>query len=146
MIRLGSLAGYPFEGPRVLGGWHPPEGPGVFVILVRVDAGDASERFAVIYAGSAADLAAARFPFRHPAAPAWIRRAGGDRWALHVAWYQVPGGLPGHLTQIVEELVAAYRPSCNERQYDRAWREEWIGEYTSPVHGPLTTRRDAAQD
>jgi hypothetical protein len=21
MIRLGSLAGYPFEGPRVLGGW-----------------------------------------------------------------------------------------------------------------------------
>ena len=24
MIRLGSLAGYPFEGPRLLGGWTPP--------------------------------------------------------------------------------------------------------------------------
>ena len=25
MIRLGSLAGYPFEGPRVLAGWTPPQ-------------------------------------------------------------------------------------------------------------------------
>ena len=25
VIRLGSLAGYPFEGPRVLAGWTPPE-------------------------------------------------------------------------------------------------------------------------
>ena len=24
MIRLGSLAGYPFEGPRLLAGWTPP--------------------------------------------------------------------------------------------------------------------------
>ena len=24
MIRLGSLAGYPFEGPRLLVGWTPP--------------------------------------------------------------------------------------------------------------------------
>ena len=27
MIRLGSLAGYPFEGPRVLAGWTAPASP-----------------------------------------------------------------------------------------------------------------------
>ena len=37
MIRLGSLAGYPFEGPRVLGGWTPPSHPAVYVILYRAD-------------------------------------------------------------------------------------------------------------
>jgi hypothetical protein len=37
MIRLGSLAGYPFEGPRVLSGWTPPAVPAVYVILSRND-------------------------------------------------------------------------------------------------------------
>ncbi len=37
MIRLGSLGGYPFKGPRVLGGWHPPQAPGMFAILARPD-------------------------------------------------------------------------------------------------------------
>jgi hypothetical protein len=32
MIRLGSLAGYPFEGPRVLAGWTAPAKPAVYAI------------------------------------------------------------------------------------------------------------------
>lgn len=139
MIRLGTLAGYPFDGPRVLGGWDPPVGPAIFVVLVRPDPG--TERFAVIYVGESEDLAAAGFPFRHPHAPAWVRRAG-DKWALHVAWYQVPGGSAGHRRSIAEELCAVYRPSCNDRQFDRSWRPEWIGEYSAPTAGPLTTSRD----
>ncbi len=39
MIRLGSLAGYPFEGPRVLAGWTPRPVPAVYVILYRPDTG-----------------------------------------------------------------------------------------------------------
>ena len=35
MIRLGSLAGYPFEGPRVLAGWTPPARPAVYAILYK---------------------------------------------------------------------------------------------------------------
>ena len=37
MIRLGSLAGYPFEGPRVLAGWTPPAVAAVYVIVIRPD-------------------------------------------------------------------------------------------------------------
>ena len=32
MIRLGSLAGYPFEGPRLLAGWTPPAEAAVYAI------------------------------------------------------------------------------------------------------------------
>ena len=35
MIRLGSLAGYPFEGPRLLAGWTPPASAAVYVVLCR---------------------------------------------------------------------------------------------------------------
>lgn len=37
MIRLGSLAGYPFEGPRVLAGWTAPEKAAVYAIVCRND-------------------------------------------------------------------------------------------------------------
>ncbi len=33
MIRLGSLAGYAFEGPRILAGWTPPKEPAVYAIV-----------------------------------------------------------------------------------------------------------------
>ena len=37
MIRLGSLAGYPFEGPRVLGGWTPPATAAVYAVVYKPD-------------------------------------------------------------------------------------------------------------
>jgi hypothetical protein len=76
MIRLGSLAGYPFEGPRVLAGWTAPPVAGVFAILCKPDPDTKPERYAVIYVGHSDDFSAERFPFRHPAAPCWVRRAG----------------------------------------------------------------------
>ena len=51
----------------------------------------------------------------------------------------MPGGLPSHREQIVRELGAIYQPSCNEQQFDRTWKPEWIGAYTAPTAGPLTT-------
>ena len=126
MIRLGSLAGYPFDGPRVLAGWTPPAGAAVYVILYRPSPETAPERYAVIYAGHGEDLSTAGFPFRHPAAPCWIKRAG-SRYAVHVATYQIPGGLPGHRQQVVDELVSVYRPQCNDRQVDPSWEDHWIG-------------------
>jgi len=27
-------------------------------------------------------------------------------------------------------------------KFDEAWKDEWIGEYETPVTEPLTTRRD----
>ena len=123
MIRLGSLAGYPFDGPRVLAGWAAPAVPAVYVILYRPDPD--RERYAVIYVGHSEDLSSGGFPFRHPAARCWLERAGG-KCGVHVATYQIPGGLTGHRAQLAEELVSVYRPQCNERQYDATWREEWI--------------------
>lgn len=144
MIRLGSLAGYPFEGPRVLAGWTPPSVPGVFVVMYRPDPEGAPDRFAVIYVGHAEDLSAEGFPFRHHAAPCWIARAG-SKYAVHVASYEIPGGLVGHRVQVADELVAVYSPQCNDQQYESSWRAEWIGSYEAPTTGPLTTGRSPGE-
>ena len=141
MIRLGSLAGYPFEGPRVLAGWTPPERAAVYAIVFKPEPD--ADRYAVIYVGQADDLSTERLPFNHPRASCWIRRAG-SRWKLYICTYEVPGGLPSHREQIARELMAIYRPGCNEERYDPSWKDEWIGEYTAPTTGPLTTGRDPA--
>ena len=135
MIRLGSLAGYAFEGPRVLAGWTAPPVAAVFVILCKPDPDTRPERYAVIYVGHSDDLSAERFPFRHPSAPSWVRRAG-SRWKVYIATFEVPGGTRAHREQISRELIAVYHPGCNTQQYDQAWRDEWIGDYTAPATGP----------
>ncbi len=111
MIRLGSLAGYPFEGPRVLGGWTPPTNAAVFAILYRADPDRKPYDYAVLDVDHADNLAAAGLPFGHPRAKCWERRAG-NKWNLHICTYEVPGGLRSHREQIVQELVAVYRPGC----------------------------------
>jgi hypothetical protein len=141
VIRLGSLAGYPFEGPRALGGWTPPAVAAVYAVLYKPDPDTKPDRYAVTYVDHSEDLTGEKFPFGHRRASCWIDRAGG-RWRLHVCYYEVPGGLPTHREQIARELTAVYRPSCNLDQFDPAWKDEWIGEYSAPTTGPLTTRRD----
>ncbi len=141
MIRLGSLAGYPFEGPRLLAGWTPPARPAVYAIAYRPDADAQPDRYAVTYVGHADDLTTEGLPFDHPRAPCWIQRAG-DRWKVYVCTYEVPGGLPSHREQIARELVSIYGPGCNDERYDTEWRDEWIGAYEAPTTGPLTTGRD----
>jgi hypothetical protein len=130
MIRLGSLAGYPFEGPRVLAGWTPPHAAAVYAITYKPD--PAKEKHAVIYVGHAGDLSAERFPFRHPRAASWIKRAG-SKWNLFICTYELPGGtaeVPGgtaaHREQITRELIAVYRPGCNKEQYDNSWKDTWL--------------------
>jgi hypothetical protein len=141
MIRLGSLAGYAFEGPRVLAGWTPPARPGVYAIVFKPEPDTKADKYAVIYVDQSDDLSAERFPFNHPRASCWVRRAG-DRYKLYICFLEVPGGLRSHREQIVHELTAIYHPGCNPHQYDPAWKDEWIGEYTAPTTGPLTTDRD----
>jgi len=141
VIRLGSLAGYPFEGPRVLAGWTAPAAAAVYAITYKPDAQAKAEQYAVIYVGHSDDLSTELFPFRHPRASCWLQRAG-SRWKVYICTYEVPGGLRSHREQIAQELCSIYRPSCNERQYDRSWKDEWIGEYSAPTTGPLTTGRD----
>jgi hypothetical protein len=139
MIRLGSAAGYPFEGPRLLGGWTPPRRPAVYAILYKPDPGTKPEHYAVIYAGHSDDLATELFPFSHPRAHCWVRRAG-SRWKVYVCTYEVPGGSRSHREQITKELIAIYRPRCNQVQYDQSWQDRWIGEYSAPTTGPVARR------
>lgn len=138
MIRLGSLAGYPFEGPRVLAGWTAPAVPAVYAVVTRNDAEAKPQEFSVIYIGHSDDLSSEKFPFRHAHSPAWIKRAG-SKWNLHICVYEVPGGLRSHREQIARELISIYKPSCNPDQYDRMWKDTWIGAYRAPTTGPLTT-------
>lgn len=143
MIRLGSLAGYAFSGPRVLGGWTPPARPGVYAILYQPEPDGRAQRYAVTFVGHADDLSAEGFPFKHRRAPCWIQRAG-SKWRLHIAFLEVPGGTRAHREQIVAELIATYHPSCNEQLYDNAWRAEWIGEYSdAPNTAPLPPPPDS---
>lgn len=129
MIRLGSLAGYIFDGPRVLGGWTPPEKAAVYAILYKPEPDTKPDRYAVIYVGHADNLAKAGFPFKHPRAHCWINKAG-SKWKLHICTFDAPGGGRSHRELITQELTAHYHPSCNEKQYDNAWKDTWIGDYT----------------
>jgi hypothetical protein len=137
VIRLGSLAGYPFEGPRLLGGWTPPAVAAVYAIAYKPE--PERERYAVIYVGHSDDLSAERFPFQHRRAPCWIRRAG-SKWRIYVATYEIPGGSRSHREQMARELTAIYRPGCNEEQFEQAWKDEWIGAYQAPTTGPVARR------
>ena len=145
MIRLGSLAGYPFEGPRLLAGWTPPARAAVFAILYKPDPDTKPDKYAVIYADHSDDLAKERLPFSHPRASCWVRRAG-SRFKVYICTYEVPGGTSSHREQITRELIAIYRPRCNTQQYDNAWREEWIGEYSAPTTGPVARRAPDGSD
>jgi hypothetical protein len=139
VIRLGSLAGYPFEGPRLLGGWTPPQAPAVYAIMYKPEPETRPGRYAVIYVGHADNLAAERFPFHHPRAACWVKRAG-SRWKVYIATFEAPGGGPAHREQIARELMAVYQPQCNPERYDPAWKDHWIGDYTAPTTGPVTRR------
>ena len=140
MIRLGSLAGYPFEGPRVLAGWTPPPVAAVYTVMYKPEPDTKPENYAVCYVGHADDLSAEQFPFRHPRAPCWIKRAG-SKFRLWICTFEVPGGTAAHREQIARELIAVYRPSCNSQQYDHAWKDAWIGEYSAaPTTGPVSRR------
>jgi hypothetical protein len=135
VIRLGSLAGYAFSGPRLLGGWQPPSGPGVYAVLYKPEEG--RERYAVIYVGHADDLAAEGLPFRHRRSPCWVQRAG-SKWKLYVATLEIPGGTAGHRAMVTDELVSVYEPHCNAERYDVAWRDEWIGAWSdAPGTNPM---------
>lgn len=91
------------------------------------------------------DLSAERFPFQHPRAHCWVRRAG-SKWKVYVCTYEVPGGSRGHREQIARELTAVYRPRCNAEQFDHACKDEWIGGYSAPTTGPLTERGPDTRD
>src|SRR5207237_1259347 len=68
MIRLGSLAGYSFEGPWLLGGWTPPDQPGLFAVLYKPEPDTKPDTYAVIYVGHSDKLVGEGFPWKHPAA------------------------------------------------------------------------------
>jgi hypothetical protein len=141
MIRLGSLAGYPFEGPRVLAGWQPPAVAAVYAIFSKLDPESKPNEYSVIYIGHSTDLSKEGFPFNHPLANLWIA-AGGTKFNLFSAYYEILGGLPTHREQIVQELLAIYEPRCNEEKYSKVWNDQWIGEYKSIGTEFLTTKRD----
>ena len=126
MIRLGSLAGYPFEGPRLLGGWTAPAGGRGVRDHVQARPGG--------QAGAArGDLRRAR---RRPdgravpvPAPAGALLDQPGRLPLEGLRLHLRGARrqPGHREQIARELIAVYQPGCNDEQYDQAWKDEWIG-------------------
>jgi len=101
--------------------------------VVRTEAVSEDE-YAVIYVGHSDDLSAERFPFQHPRAHCWVRRAG-SKWTVYICTYEVPGGGRPHREQIVRELTAIYQPRCNDQQFDQAWKDEWIGGTTSSSPG-----------
>ncbi|MGH4023534.1 MAG: hypothetical protein ACRDRV_03010, partial [Pseudonocardiaceae bacterium] len=109
------------------------------MIMYKPDPDTKPDRYAVIYVGHADDLAEAGLPFKHPKSNSWIERAG-TKWKLHIATYEVVGWSRSHREMIANELTAIYDPHCNEHKFDKAWKDEWIGEYTSELTGPLAKR------
>lgn len=141
MIRLGSLAGYLFEGPRALSGFTPSKVAAVYTIMCLNDPLNKPQEFSTIYVGHCEDMTKVGFPFKHPSSALWISRAS-NKFNLHICWYEIPGGSKKHREQVARELMAIYQPSCNEEKYDQSWKDEWIGEYSNSFTDPLTTTRD----
>ena len=133
VIRLGSLAGYPFEGPRVLGGLDrrqpsrpstpcstgpterertPSSTSGTARTCRRRGSRSGTRRRR---AGSSGPGAGTACTSRRTRSPAAARPPGADG----------------------RGAVSVYRPQCNDRQYDPTWREEWIGRLQRPTAGPL---------
>jgi hypothetical protein len=142
VIRLGTLAGYSFEGPRVLAGFTPSPLAVVYAILYRPDPENGPQRYGVLYVGQSEDFSQERLPFRHPRAPCWLKRVGGQKYQLHICYLEAPGAKARHREQIAKELISVYKPGCNLDHYDQAWSDHWIGDYEAPTAGPLTTSRD----
>jgi hypothetical protein len=138
-IRLGSLAGYSFDGPWLLGGWNPPAKPGVYVVMYKPDPEKKPDTHAVIYVGQNMDMSKEGLPKNHSRAGCWADRAGSP-WKLHVAFYTFPGATPRQLISVQTDLIAHYNPFCNEQKFDKGWQGKWIGEYTSSLTGPLQPR------
>jgi hypothetical protein len=136
VIRLGSLAGYSFEGPWLLGGWTPPDHPGLFAVMYKPEPDTKPETYAVIYVGHSDNLADEGFPWQYPGAHCWAERAG-SKWQVYVCTFNPPGGGRSHREAMTHELIALYDPACNPQRYDRSWKTEWIGEYETEVTGPL---------
>ena len=139
MIRLGSLAGYSFEGPYTLAGWNPIDRAGVYAIMYKQD-----ENYAVIYVGHSDNFTQEGFPFKHPNSGCWIERAGGQ-YKLFIAYFLNPGKDSTRSIRegIARELNACYQPACNEDQYQQHWEEEWIGDYESNLTKKLMLSKDA---
>ena len=113
MIRLGSLAGYPFDGPRLLGGWTPSPVAAVYAVMYKPEPDTKPENYAVMYVGHADDLSAERFPFRHPGAASWIKRAG-SKWQLYVSFYQEWACGQGHVDASGNNNIETTGEYCNE--------------------------------
>ena len=126
-------------------GWTPPAVPAVYAIAVKPEPDSKPEHV----------RRHLRRPLRRPLGravsvqpPAGVElgaSSGQPVEAVHLH-LQDYGGLPSHREQIARENMAIYRPSCNPEQYDSSWKDEWIGEYTAPTTGPLTTSRDPDSD
>jgi hypothetical protein len=125
-----------------LAGWTPPAKAAVYVIVFKPEPTTKPDKYAVIYVGHSDDLSTERFPFKHPRASAWVKRAG-DKYKVYICTYDVPGLLRSHREAIAQELCAIYQPTCNDQQYDRAWKDEWIGGHTPEYNTTpnLTTSR-----
>src|SRR6266849_4139188 len=89
MIRLGSLAGYSFEGPYTLAGWNPIDQPGVYAIMYKQEEGG-KDHYAVVYVGHTDNFQEEGFPLKHAASPCWVERAG-TQWKLFIAYFVPPG-------------------------------------------------------
>lgn len=126
LIRLGSLAGYSFEGPWRLGGYSPPEKSGIYAVMYKADPDKAPNRYSVIYAGQAENMAEEGLPWKHHASGCWINRAGG-KWNLYIAVFFPPHDTLGIRLQIQRELIGIYNCFCNEEKYDLDWEDHWIG-------------------
>ena len=127
MIRLGSLAGYPFEGPRLLAGWTPPPAAAVLRDPVQAEPDTA---------GAVRGHLRRALPMTCP--PSGSRSATRARLVLGAPGRRPLEGLHLHLrgaravagrtaSRSAASSPRSTGPGCNEQQYDQAWKEEWIG-------------------
>lgn len=108
-----KLSGIEFEGSKPLIGWEAPNRAGIYAIFMRPQPQNDPNTYRVTYIGETGDFSDRGFPRSHHKFSCW-KSAAGSEANIYVAIYLMPGSTEKDRMDLEQQLITAYKPSCND--------------------------------
>jgi hypothetical protein len=99
---------YEFLGPIPLEEWGPPMEKLVYIIMSQE-----KEKFSLIYAGDCEKTEDKAYFVQHEKFKCWAQKAGSEK-SMHLAILPLFEKSPDYRKNVLNKIMAAYKPSCNE--------------------------------
>lgn len=110
-ISWGVRARFKFDANGHLGGWQPPNAPGVFAITYKQDANNRPKSHTVLYFGQGDNLSQEANVISTYMKEYWR----GPLEDLHVFVHQMSGSSSFDRARVVQQLVSEYQPQiCDD--------------------------------